>query len=125
MKHLLLVIFIAAGSAGSPAGWSYDARMAAHFAGLFSQVKEADAGKALHFISAEALVKDLKAKKDMVTIDVRTPAETAMLSLNLPGNLNIPVDRIFEPANLDRIPTDRPVIIVCKSGARASRRSRP
>ena len=100
--------------------WSYDAEMAASYQRLFSGVSGAEAGKALHFMSPEAFVEKLQKGEGPVAVDIRTPAETELLSLSLAGSLTIPTDQVFASENLARIPTDRPVVIVCKSGARAA-----
>jgi rhodanese-related sulfurtransferase len=100
--------------------WSYDADMAASYKRLFSGVSGAEAGKALHFISPEAFVAKLKKGESPVAVDIRTPAETDLFSLSLAGSLTIPTDQVFAPENLARLPTDKPVVIVCKSGARAA-----
>ncbi len=100
--------------------WSYDMEMAKGYEKLFSSVVGAKAGKALHFVSPDAFVNDIRAGKEFVAIDVRTPAETGVFTLSLTNSLTIPVNQLFRPDNLDRIPTDKPVMVVCKSGARAT-----
>lgn len=104
----------------SSVAWSYDAEMAEGYAKLFSPVVGAKAGKALHFVKPDAFIKDIKAGKEIVGIDVRTPAETGVFTLSLPNSLTIPVNELFLPENLDRIPVGKPVMIICKSGARAT-----
>lgn len=94
--------------------------MANSYAKLFSSVDKAEAGKALHFIKPEAFAKDISKGKEVIAIDVRTPAETSVFTLSLPNSLIIPVNELFSQKNLDRIPTDKPVVILCKSGARAT-----
>lgn len=120
MKNLLFTAMIGSGLAFSPAAWSYDAEMASSYARLFSDVAGADAGKALHFVSPEAFVEGMQQGRDYVVIDVRTPAETALFGLSLPNSLAISTNRMFTPEKLELIPRDRPVMIVCKSGARAT-----
>jgi rhodanese-related sulfurtransferase len=100
--------------------WSYDAKLAESYANLFATVQGEDAEKALHFVSAEAFIKDIRMGKDVVAIDVRTPEETKVFTLTLPNSLIIPVASLFKEENLKRIPKDKPVTIVCKSGARAT-----
>jgi rhodanese-related sulfurtransferase len=101
-------------------GWAYDAQLASSYAQLFAPVKGAKAGKQLHLMRVEAFVDGVKLGKDYVTLDVRTPAELGIFGAALPNNLPIPVDQLFQPANLDRIPTDKPVVVVCQSGTRAA-----
>ncbi|BDS11069.1 rhodanese-like domain-containing protein [Aureispira anguillae] len=51
---------------------------------------------------------------DFVIIDVREPDETEIASI---GGENIPLGLIDK--NTDKIPRDKPVIILCKSGKRS------
>lgn len=62
----------------------------------------------------------VKAKEPLVVLDVRTPAETDVYDVTLPGALMIPINELFTPANLARIPTDKTVVVLCLSGARAT-----
>ena len=101
-------------------GWAYDAQLAASYAQLFAPVKGAKCGKELHLMAVGAFVDGVKSGKDYVTLDVRTPAELGVFGAALPNNLAIPLEELFRPANLDRIPTDRPVVVVCQSGTRAA-----
>jgi len=94
--------------------------MARSYAELFAPATGAGVGKALHFVKPDAFVEGILAGKDIVAIDVRTPAETRLYTVTLPNSLAIPVARVFLPANLDRIPQDKQVVIICKSGARAA-----
>jgi rhodanese-related sulfurtransferase len=58
----------------------------------------------------------LKKEKDVVLVDVRQPSEYA--SGHIPGAINIPVRSLTK--NLDKIPTDKPVILYCSSGHRTA-----
>ena len=119
-KKLLVIVSVAAFMLGASVGWAYDTELASGYAQLFSPVKGAKAGKELHLMTVEAFVDGVKRGKDLVTLDVRTPAEAGIFTMALPNSLAIPVDQLFQPANLERIPTDKPVIVVCKSGTRAT-----
>ena len=55
-----------------------------------------------------------------MAVDIRTPAETGIYSATLPGTLVIPIDELFTEVNLARIPTDKTVVVLCKSGTRAA-----
>ena len=103
----------------SPA-WSYDAGMAESYASLFAPVKGAQAGKAMHLMKPEAFVNKVVEKQPLVVLDVRTPAETAVYTSTLPGTLVIPLNELFKADNLARIPADKTVVVVCKSGTRAA-----
>jgi rhodanese-related sulfurtransferase len=118
-KFLTTTLFILGIALGCPA-WTYDAEMAKSYQQLFSNVVGAGAGKALNFVSAEAFTHELKDGKPWLAIDVRTPVEAELFTLSLPGSLVIPTNEVFTPENLALIPRNKPVIIVCKSGARAT-----
>ncbi len=66
-------------------------------------------------ISAKALVKKMMKGEKLTLIDVRTPEEQALT--RVPGALRIPMTEIMK--NLDRIPTDGTVVIICHSSPRA------
>ena len=99
---------------------SYTELLAKSYAELFAPVQGAGAGKALHLIKPDAFLDKVKAKEPLVVLDVRTPAETDVYGVTLPGALMIPINELFTPANLARIPTDKTVVVLCLSGARAT-----
>ncbi|MEQ9620729.1 MAG: rhodanese-like domain-containing protein [Coleofasciculus chthonoplastes F1-TOW-03] len=58
----------------------------------------------------------LKKRDNVLLVDVREPSEYA--SGHIPGAINIPVRSLTK--NLDKIPTDKPVILYCSSGHRTA-----
>ncbi|MCI5133181.1 MAG: rhodanese-like domain-containing protein, partial [Candidatus Electrothrix sp. EH2] len=100
--------------------WSYNAELAASYEKLFAPAEGVKVGEELHFINPDGFIKNLQAGKDYVALDVRTSGETAMLGMTMPGSMAIPVNELFQEENLKRIPTEKMVIIICKSGARAT-----
>ncbi len=99
---------------------AYTELLAKSYADLFAPVKGAGAGKALHLLKPDAFLVKVKAKEPIVVVDVRTPAETDVYSVTIPGALMIPISELFTPANLARIPTDQTVVVLCLSGTRAT-----
>jgi rhodanese-related sulfurtransferase len=120
LPRLFTIISLAIALAAAGPAWSYDAALAESYAKLFAPVQGAGAGKALHLIKPEAFLNKIKAKEPLVVIDVRTPAETGVYSMTLPGTLVIPIAELFTEANLARIPTDKTVVVLCLSGTRAT-----
>jgi len=118
--RLLTITFLAVAISIAGPAWSYDTAMAKSYADLFAPVKGAGAGKALHLMKPDAFLGKVKAKEPLVVVDIRTPAETGVYSATLPGTLVIPVNELFTEANLARIPTDKTVVVLCKSGTRAA-----
>jgi len=104
----------------SASAWSYEQDLAASYAGLFEPVAGAAAGKALHLMKPDAFVDQIKQGKAFVMLDVRTPAEAQIYGAALPGSMAIPLNELFKAENLDRLPTDKPIVVVCKSGTRAA-----
>ena len=118
--NILKTVLLAAVTCFGGQAWSYDAALAQSYAELFAPVEGAAAGKALHMIKPAPFLKKVKAGKPIVALDINTPAETRIYSMTLPGSLVIPFNQLFTKANLDLIPTDKTVVVVCKSGTRAT-----
>jgi len=55
---------------------------------------------------------------DFFVLDVR--GATAFNTRHLPGATNIPYAEVAKPWNLDQLPTDQPILVVCASGALSS-----
>jgi rhodanese-related sulfurtransferase len=61
-------------------------------------------------------LKSLMAKSQPLLVDVREPAEYR--SGHIPGATNIPLQTLAR--NLNKIPTDRPVVLYCSTGYRSA-----
>ena len=120
LTRLLTITLLAVAVTLAGPAWSYDSAMTESYAKLFAPVKGAGAGKALHLIPPDIFLNKVKAKEPLMALDIRTPAETGVYSVTLPGSLVIPVNELFTEANLALIPSDKTVVVVCLSGARAS-----
>ena len=120
LTRLLTITLLAVAVTIAGPAWSYDSALAESYAKLFAPVKGAGAGKALHLIPPDALLNKVKAKEPLVVLDIRTPAETGVYSVTLPGSLVIPVNELFTEAKLALIPTDKTVVVLCMSGVRAT-----
>jgi rhodanese-related sulfurtransferase len=118
-RAITIIALVASISFAGPA-WSYDSELAKSYEKLFASVEGAGAGKALHLIKPDNLLEKVKTKAPLVVLDVRTPAEAGVYGVTLPGALAIPVNELFEEANLALIPTDKTVVVLCKSGTRAT-----
>jgi rhodanese-related sulfurtransferase len=103
----------------SPTCLAYDTELAKAFATMFESVQGQKAGAAMHLIKPEKLMVLLRLGEPVVTADVRTPAEANILGKTVPYTLAIAPGELFMPGNLERIPKDRRVVLVCKSGTLA------
>jgi rhodanese-related sulfurtransferase len=99
---------------------AYDQSGADEYAQMFAPVQGPKAGKELHLLKPEQFVNEVKAGKQFVTVDVRTPGETKFFTGNLPGHLVIPLSELFKHEQLAKLPTDKPIVVMCKSGTRAT-----
>jgi rhodanese-related sulfurtransferase len=120
LKRALTVAVVTGFLAFSSTAWTYDAQLAGSYARLFLPVAGAQAGKALHLMTPEVFVTRIRNGEPLVTLDIRTPAETSIFTSAVTGGLTIPINELFTPDNLARIPTDTPVVVLCKSGTRAT-----
>ncbi len=121
MKHKALItaglaslISLAAGAA------DYDAQLARSYAQLFQPVAGAKVVKGLHLMKPDQLVQHVRSGAPLLSLDIRTPGESGIFSMTLADSMSIPDNEVFLPENLKRIPKDRKVVIVCKSGTRAT-----
>lgn len=69
-------------------------------------------------IDSKELMQKIDANEDLYLLDVRQPDE--LLESKIDGSINIPMAEIFQPNGMDLIPTDKPVVIICGSGNRAT-----
>ena len=68
-------------------------------------------------LDADTVADLLKRSAPVTIFDVRTPAEFA--SAHIPGSYNVPLDLIPEHAHTISSVVGEPVVLVCRSGARA------
>jgi rhodanese-related sulfurtransferase len=104
----------------SRSSFGYDQELAKRYAKLFQPVTGAESGKALHLMMPDKFMEEQQQNNQLVTIDIRTPNEFSILSMTLPGSMMVPVSELFKKENLKRIPVDKKVVIICKSGTRAT-----
>ena len=43
-----------------------------------------------------------------------------MVSIALPGTLNVPINELFSPESLSMLPQDKPIVVFCQSGVRST-----
>lgn len=69
-------------------------------------------------IDSAELMDRLASDEDLYLLDVRQPDELLQSKIN--GSINIPLAEIFQPNGMDDIPKDKPVVVICGSGNRAT-----
>ncbi|HEO99336.1 MAG: rhodanese-like domain-containing protein [Campylobacterales bacterium] len=99
---------------------AYDATKAENLDAFYSHMTQQACADSKLFTTGEDVMKMFRDKEKFTLLDVRTAGENAIVSLSSKNALHIPVEQLFEKANLDRLPTDQPLIIICHSGTRAT-----
>jgi rhodanese-related sulfurtransferase len=117
MKFRVL-LSVALSSLLATSAWAYDADLAARIAATTSKMDQTALAKAGSKLKMDDFLARLAKKEKMTILDIRTPAEMHMVAI--PGSVQIPLDQLMAKENLDRLPTDEPIVIVCHSGARAN-----
>jgi hypothetical protein len=120
MKRMLTILFgIVLLAVPSTAIFAYDQGLATSYEKFFQPFSGGATAKTLQQIKVPDFVKAVKKGGKLVVLDVRTPAESGVFGMTVPGTLTIPMDQVFKPENLAQIPTDQKVVVVCKAGHRA------
>ncbi len=99
---------------------AYDATKAQEFNAFYSHMTQKACADSKLFIEADDVMKMLREKKPFTMLDVRTDGEASVISLSGENALHIPINVLFKKENLDTLPTDKPIMIVCHSGTRAT-----
>ena len=71
-------------------------------------------------VDAAKVLAMLRENEDVVLLDIRTPEERSVVSLSHPKAVSIPMNALFKPENLDRLPENGKIIVLCHSGNRAA-----
>lgn len=71
-------------------------------------------------VEAPAVLEMLVKKQPVTLLDIRTPEEQSVISLSHTAAIAIPMNELFKKENLDRLPQDGRIIVVCHSGNRAA-----
>jgi len=101
-------------------GFAYDADQAKKFEAFYSHFTQKACADSKLFITAEETLKMIREGEAHLLLDIRTEGEASVIALSGKNVLQIPLQHLFEKENLDKLPTDRPILIVCHSGTRAT-----
>lgn len=98
---------------------AYDANKAKEFDKFYSNFTQKACAQSKLYIDGEETMKLIQEKKKFTFLDVRTEGELSVVGIKTPNTLEIPVEHLFEEANLDKLPKEELIVIVCYSGSRA------
>ena len=110
---LLIMLFLTTSTS-----WAYDQQMAESYASFFKPFSEKATAKSLQMMKTPDFVKAVQAGQ-LFVLDIRTSGETGIYGITIPGSVAIPMDQLFQSKNLDRLPTDKKIVVICKAGHRA------
>lgn len=99
---------------------AYDTTKAEEYNKFFSNFSQKACADSKLFIESEEVMKMLRDNASFTLLDIRTKGETGIVSVSSENGVYIPLKNLFEKANLDRLPKDKPIIVVCHSGTRAT-----
>lgn len=102
----------------SVSAMAYDHTQAKKFDKFYSHMTQKNLAASKLTVSPEKVMKMLRQNKEFVLLDVRTPGEMNVVSTVTSNTLQIPLENLFQEKNLNKLPTDKPIIIICHSGAR-------
>lgn len=99
--------------------WAYDAEKAKEFDKFYAHFTQKACAHSKLYIDGEETMKMIRDKKKFTFLDVRTQGELSVVGINMPNTLEIPVEELFDEKNLNRLPKDELIVVVCYSGTRA------
>ena len=99
---------------------AYDDALANSYRAHFAAASGKAVGKALHALPADAYLQAVKKGESITILDVRTVAETGLVGAGTGKVLYIPVNEVFDPENLAKLPTEGKVVVLCAKGFRAA-----
>jgi rhodanese-related sulfurtransferase len=99
---------------------AYDESLAKSYEQFFAFFEEKQGAKALPPLLPELVGEAIKKGEDIVPLHVRPKQELSVVGLTFRDSLSLPMNQVFKPENLAKIPTDKKVIVTCKSGVRCT-----
>jgi rhodanese-related sulfurtransferase len=98
---------------------AYDTQTAQVLEKSFSVMTQERLAKGASKVSADRVMEMLRNGDDFTLLDIRTPGEKSVIAIAVKNTVAIPVNLLFKKKNLDKLPANKPLIVVCHSGSRA------
>ena len=99
---------------------AYDSDKAQTFDNFYSKFTQKACADSKLFITADETMKMLRENKKFIILDIRTRGEHAVVSIGLENSIYIPIKDLFKKENLDKLPKDQTIVVMCHSGTRAT-----
>jgi len=97
---------------------AYDNAQAKKFEKFYSHMTQKACANSKLFITAQDTLKLIREEKKYLILDVRTAGENSVITLSDKNSLHIEIKDLFQKENLDKLPTDNQIIVICHSGTR-------
>ena len=104
----------------SASAFAYDTAKAEAMDKFYSNFTQKACASSKLFITGEESLKMLRENKKFTFLDIRTKGEHAVVSIGLKNSIYVPIKDLFKKENLDKLPSDQTIVIVCHSGTRAT-----
>ena len=99
---------------------AYDTAKAENFNKFFGNFTQKACADSKLFVKGEEVMKMLRENKKFTMLDIRTKGEASIVAVSSENGIYIPLKKLFDKKNLDTLPTDNPIVVVCHSGTRAT-----
>jgi len=119
MRRTTLITLLATLALSVTSASAYDADLAQKMDNFYEKMTFVPLSQSTFLLEPETFVEEVKKDPSIVLIDVRTPQEQAFIKSGYAHTLKMPLEELFEAKNLDRIPTDKRIVVFCHSGTRA------
>ncbi len=72
-------------------------------------------------VSPERVLRWIKEEEKVLLVDIRAPAETALVGFTYPNTLRIPMNELFKRENIEKLASYEgwKVVIACRAGVRS------
>lgn len=100
--------------------FAFDRDLAQRFQSMFSMMTPEAIAKRPCQVTASQLIEMIKKKEPFIILDVRTPQEMSIVGVTFKQKLEIPMNELFKPENLAKLPKDRKIVVLCHTGDRAA-----
>ena len=98
---------------------AYDANKAQELNKFYSHMTQKACANSKLFVKATKVMKMIR-DNNVTLLDVRTNGEASVIALSSKNSIHIPLENLFKKENLDKLPTDKPIVTICHSGTRAT-----
>nr|MBL0721318.1 rhodanese-like domain-containing protein [Sulfurovaceae bacterium] len=85
---------------------------------FYSHMTQKACAESKLFVKAQDTMQMIR-DNNVTLLDVRTEGEVSIIALSGKNSIHIPIKDLFQKDNLVKIPTKKPIVIVCYSGTRA------